>query len=114
MACDHGYCMHVVVRRHAMALDEVMDFARFAVNPVLDEIGVRAYLGALLIDRTGMALGTICVVDTKPHPWGQDGVEWIKAHAAELVERILERAASSNGSGNVPGAENCQQVKGLP
>jgi signal transduction protein with GAF and PtsI domain len=107
MACDHGYCMHVVVRRHAMALEEVMDYARFAVNPVVDEPGVRAYLGAPLIDHTGMTLGTICVLDTRPHRWGQDGVEWIKVQAAELVERILQRPARPGGSGQASGAAAC-------
>jgi hypothetical protein len=29
MACDHGYHVHVVARRHAMALDEVMDYVRW-------------------------------------------------------------------------------------
>jgi signal transduction protein with GAF and PtsI domain len=112
MACDHGYCMHVVTRRHAMALDQVMDYARFAVNPVVDEIGVQAYLGAPLIDRTGMTLGTICVVDTEPHPWGHDGVKWIKAQAAGLVERILERAARPDGFGHAPGAASLPAVRG--
>jgi GAF domain-containing protein len=104
MACDHGYCMYVAVRRHAMALDEVMDYHIFAGNPVVDEIGVRAYLGAPLIDRDGMLLGTICVVDTKPHDWGQEGLEYIKARAAELTDRIRARSASANGSGCAPGA----------
>lgn len=98
MKCDHGYCMYVAVRRHAMALDEVMDYHIFAGNPVVDEIGVRAYLGAPLIDRDGMLLGTICVVDTKPHDWGRGGVAWIKTKAGELTERILQRAASANGA----------------
>ncbi|MFE3451932.1 GAF domain-containing protein [Nonomuraea sp. NPDC059194] len=98
MACDHGYCMYVVTRKHAMALDEVMDYHLFAGNPVVDEIGVRAYLGAPLIDQTG-TLGTICVVDTKPHDWGTEGVAFIKARAAELVERIHQRASLLKGPG---------------
>jgi signal transduction protein with GAF and PtsI domain len=109
MACDHGYCMHVVTRGHALALNEVTDSARFAVNPVVDEIGIRAYLGAPLIDpTTGMILGTICVVDTEPHQWRVDAVEWIKAQAAELVERILQRADRRDGFGYAPGAAACQ------
>ncbi|MCG5216477.1 GAF domain-containing protein [Streptosporangium sp. KLBMP 9127] len=98
MGCDHGYCMYVVTRKHAMALDEVMDYHLFAGNPVVDEIGVRAYLGAPLIDQTG-TLGTICVVDTKPHDWGTEGVAFIKARAAELVERIHQRASLLKGPG---------------
>ncbi|HEY9367291.1 GAF domain-containing protein [Streptomyces sp.] len=88
---DHGYCPHVVVRRKALVLEDVCDYPRFAGNPVVDEIGIRSYLGAPLIDRTGVALGTICVVDTEPRPWGRPGLETIKAMAAELVEKIHRR-----------------------
>ncbi|TDC52525.1 GAF domain-containing protein [Actinomadura sp. KC345] len=98
MACDHGYCMYVVTRKNAMALDEVMDYHLFAGNPVVEEIGVRAYLGAPLIDRTE-TLGTICVVDTKPHDWGLEGVAFIKSRAADLVTRIRQRAGRHDGFG---------------
>ncbi|HEX8348310.1 MAG TPA: GAF domain-containing protein [Actinoplanes sp.] len=88
---DHGYCPHVVVRRKALVLDDVCDYPRFAGNPVVDEIGIRSYLGAPLIDRTGTALGTICVVDIEPRPWGRAGLATIKSLAAELVARIHQR-----------------------
>ena len=91
MSRDHGYCPHVVVRRKALVLDDVCDYPRFAGNPVVDEIGIRSYLGAPLIDRTGTTLGTICVVDTEARPWGRQGLETIKALASELVERINQR-----------------------
>jgi GAF domain-containing protein len=91
MARDHGYCPHVVVRRKALVLEDVCDYPRFAGNPVVDEIGIRSYLGAPLIDRTGVALGTICVVDVEPRPWGRAGLETIKSMAAELVEQIHRR-----------------------
>lgn len=91
MARDHGFCPHVVVRRKALVLEDVCDYPRFAGNPVVDEIGIRSYLGAPLIDRTGIALGTICVVDTEPRPWGRAGLGTIKSLAAELVEQIHRR-----------------------
>ncbi|MFJ6836272.1 GAF domain-containing protein [Streptomyces sp. NPDC091209] len=91
MARDHGFCPHVVVRRKALVLEDVCDYPRFAGNPVVDEFGVRSYLGAPLIDRSGIALGTICVVDVEPRPWGRAGLETIKAMAAELVERLERR-----------------------
>ncbi|HWG65518.1 MAG TPA: GAF domain-containing protein [Streptosporangiaceae bacterium] len=97
MACDHGYCMYVVTRGHAMALDRVTDYHLFAGNPVVDEIGVRAYLGAPLIDDTG-TLGTICVVDTEPHDWGPGGVAFIKGRAAELVQKIHQRQRLLTGA----------------
>jgi|SRR5882724_5631069 len=91
MARDHGYCPHVVVRRLPLVLDDVCDYPRFAGNPVVDEIGIRSYIGAPLIDRTGTALGTICIVDREPRPWGRPGLDFIKGRAAELVDRIHQR-----------------------
>ncbi|MFF7977019.1 GAF domain-containing protein [Streptomyces sp. NPDC007905] len=90
---DIGFCPHVVRRRKALVLDDVRDFPRFAGNHVVDAIGIHSYLGAPLIDHTGMVLGTICAVDQDPHPWGHQGLETIKTMAAELVERVerLER-----------------------
>lgn len=94
MARDHGFCPHVVVRGKALALEDVRDYPRFAGNPVVDEIGIRSYLGAPLIDRTGIVLGTVCVEDIEPRPWGRAGLDTIKAMAAELVEWIELRESS--------------------
>lgn len=93
---DMGICPHVVKRRRALVLEDIRDFPRFAGNPVVDAIGVHSYLGAPLIDSTGVVLGTICVVDQDPHPWGHTGLETIKAMAAELVERLEESARRRN------------------
>lgn len=89
MTRDQGYCPHVVVRKKALVLEDVCDYPRFAGNRVVDEIGIRSYMGAPLIDwKTGMALGTICVVDTDTHPWGREGLATIKSLAQQLVDRI--------------------------
>ncbi|MEU2062933.1 GAF domain-containing protein [Streptomyces sp. NPDC013455] len=85
---DHGFCPHVVVRRKALVLEDVRDYPRFAGNPVVDEYGIRSYLGAPLIDRSGMALGTVCAADTAPRIWGRPGLETIKALAADLVVHL--------------------------
>jgi len=91
MERDYGFCPHVVARRKALVLEDVRDYPRFAGNPVVDEFGIRSYLGAPLIDSTGMVLGTVCVEDVEPRSWGKSGLETIKSSAAELVAR-LERA----------------------
>ncbi|MCS0599818.1 GAF domain-containing protein [Streptomyces sp. LP11] len=89
---DHGFCPHVVVRRKALVLEDVRDYPRFAGNPVVDEYGIHAYLGAPLTDSSGMVLGTVCAMDTEPRVWGRAALETVKALAAELVGR-LERGA---------------------
>ncbi|WP_327371473.1 GAF domain-containing protein [Streptomyces sp. NBC_01217] len=97
VAMDRGYCPHVVVRRKALVLEDVCDYPRFAGNPVVDEIGIRSYLGAPLIDRTGIALGAVCAVDTVPRPWGRAGLDTIKSLAQELVGHIHRREDNSFG-----------------
>ncbi|MFD4791075.1 GAF domain-containing protein [Streptomyces sp. NPDC058459] len=89
---EHGFCPHVVVRHRALVLEDVRDYPRFAGNPIVDDLGIRSYLGAPLIDRSGMVLGTVCAADTEPRSWGRAGLEAIKGMAAELAVRI-ERAA---------------------
>ncbi len=88
---DHGYCPHVVVRRRALVLEDVRDFARFAGNAVVDGSGVRSYLGAPLTDRRGIVLGTVCAVDVAPRRWGTGGLATAKELAAEVVALLHER-----------------------
>ncbi|MFB8777654.1 GAF domain-containing protein [Streptomyces broussonetiae] len=85
---DHGFCPHVVVRHKALVLEDVRDYPRFAGNPVVDEFGIRSYLGAPLIDTTGMVLGTVCAADIRPRPWGRTGLDTIKSTAADLTARL--------------------------
>jgi GAF domain-containing protein len=91
MTLEEGWCPHVVVRRKALVLDDVCDYPRFAGNPVVDKLGIRTYLGAPLIDHTGTTLGTICVVDNEPRPWGHPGLNLIKDMTVELMKRIRQR-----------------------
>lgn len=88
---DAGYCPHVVVRRKALILDDVLDYPRFAGNPIVDALMVRSYAGAPLTDRTGTVLGTICVVDSEPRPWGKAGLDLMKRRATELADLIHRR-----------------------
>ncbi|MEU8701377.1 GAF domain-containing protein [Streptomyces sp. NPDC048680] len=97
VALDHGYCPHVVVRRRALVLEDVCDYPRFAGNPVVDDIGIRSYLGAPLIDRTGIAVGAVCAVDTVPRPWGRAGLDTIKSLAQELIVHINRREENNIG-----------------
>jgi GAF domain-containing protein len=91
MARDHGWCPHVVVRKKALVLEDVCDYPRFAGNPVINEIGIRSYIGAPLIDwNTGVALGTVCAIAPDVTPWGRQGLETIKSMAQQMVDRLRE------------------------
>lgn len=96
MRHDQGYCPHVIRRRLSLVLDDVCQNPRFAVNPVVNEMHIRSYMGAPLIDdKTGVALGTVCAVSTSTSGWGRQGLDLIKATAAEVMAMIVraERGA---------------------
>lgn len=96
MGRDHGFCPHTVKRTTALVLDDVCDYPRFAGNPVVDEIGIRSYMGAPLVDPlVGFNLGTICVVDTDSRTWGRQRLEIIKHMAQEMSDTIRAIAADS-------------------
>ncbi|THV27637.1 GAF domain-containing protein [Glycomyces paridis] len=95
MPGDHGYCVYVVAREKAMALNNVMDYARFAGNPVVDALGIRSYIGAPLLDDEGATIGTVWAIDNKTHQWGTADVDAMKTVAAGVVERIRAKHAAA-------------------
>jgi GAF domain-containing protein len=98
MPLDHGFCPHVVERKLALPLDDICDYPRFAANPVVAKLGIRSYLGAPLIDHNNVTLGTVCVVvPNEPRSWGDEGVELIKATAADVVKMINRRDEQRRG-----------------
>lgn len=82
---DYGFCPHVVAQGSQLALDDVFDYPRFKGNPLVNEMGVRAYLGTPLRDHTGMILGTVCVADMRPREWGPERKESMQ----QLAETLL-------------------------
>lgn len=66
---DISFCGHAVYLREVLVVPDATRDARFADNPlVTGDLGLRYYVGAPLINAEGHALGTLCVIDYKPHP----------------------------------------------
>ncbi|MFE4970779.1 GAF domain-containing protein [Kitasatospora sp. NPDC056651] len=91
MPLSHGFCPHVVAQRSPLALDDILAYPRFAGNPVVDELGVRAYLGAPLVDDTNTVIGTVCVLDREPRQWGRERLRDIQHLAEALLSEIRLR-----------------------
>ncbi|MFI0470068.1 MULTISPECIES: GAF domain-containing protein [Saccharopolyspora] len=86
-----GWCPHTLARKKAFPLGNVMAYPRFAGNVLVDEMGAKSYLGAPLIDDTGTALGTVCVVDIVERDWNMSDVNAIKTFAKDVVQGIYHR-----------------------
>ncbi|MGZ3750435.1 MAG: GAF domain-containing protein [Mucilaginibacter sp.] len=65
---EHSFCTYTVQEDHVMVVEDATTDDRFSHNPmVVNEPGLRFYAGAPLITREGQRIGSLCVVDTKPH-----------------------------------------------
>ncbi|HEX3785703.1 MAG TPA: GAF domain-containing protein [Pseudonocardiaceae bacterium] len=89
MPLDYGYCPMVSTRRRALPLSDTRDFSGFTHTTVTVMLRVLTYLGAPLIDPdTDMVLGTVCLIDTRPHEWTAEHVAAIKDQAAQVIDYI--------------------------
>src|ERR1700744_3256897 len=65
---DLSFCTYTIAGPDELLIvrDALQD-ERFAGNPVVTEANVTFYAGVPLINEDGFALGTLCVLDQKPH-----------------------------------------------
>ncbi|MEU9918831.1 GAF domain-containing protein [Streptomyces sp. NPDC051001] len=95
MSRRHGWCPEVIARQKALPLPDVYASPRFAGNHVTDALGIRAYFGAPLIDtETGVAWGTVCVIDPEPRPLrqAQHLLDIVKDTGTTVVQALAARA----------------------
>ena len=92
-----AFCAHVVKRKERLGCLVVPDATkdeRFKDNPfVTDGLKVRFYAGAPLVTPEGHRLGSLCVIDTEPHPEGlsRGEMEELETYAREVVYHLITR-----------------------
>ena len=87
-----SFCTHTIQRPdRVMVVEDATLDPRFADNPlVVGAPGIRFYAGAPLTMESGLAMGTVCVVDTRPHRVDEKQIEELRFLATQVVS-VLER-----------------------
>jgi GAF domain-containing protein len=86
---SHSFCQHAVARREPLVVDDARQHPILKDNPAVREMGAIAYAGVPLIDPAGHALGTLCVLDSRPRQWSSHQVELL----ADLAESVMSEIA---------------------
>ena len=68
---DIAFCRFTIRQSLPMVVEDAACDPRFQNNPlVLGEPHIRFYAGAPIINREGLALGSVCLIDTVPRSFG--------------------------------------------
>jgi len=86
---DISFCGHAILGEDIFLIEDASKDERFSDNPlVTDPPNIRFYAGCPLKHLDGSKLGTLCIIDTKPHTLDSHDLEALR-DLAEMAEREL-------------------------
>ncbi len=88
---DIAFCAHAILTpQDVLEVKDATQDDRFADNAlVTGEPGIRFYAGAPLVTQTGLALGTLCVIDYQPRQLSAEQKSSLMLLASQVV-KLLE------------------------
>ncbi|HMN93910.1 MAG TPA: GAF domain-containing protein [Hydrogenophaga sp.] len=92
---DISFCGHAILERNILLVPDALKDERFHDNPlVVNKPWVRFYAGAVLRMPYGMALGTLCVMDTRPREMDSVDLAILGSLRDLVVEEMVRQETS--------------------
>ncbi|HSB95300.1 MAG TPA: PAS domain S-box protein [Spongiibacteraceae bacterium] len=92
---DYAFCAHAIHSPQPLIVADALQDTRFADNPlVLGDPYIRFYAGRPIFSSSGIALGTLCVIDRKPRALSATEVLLLEDVAALAQREIVQREAA--------------------
>ena len=86
---DASFCAHVVYNREPMVVVDALSDERFADNPlVLGGPRIRFYAGYPVTLDDGNCIGTLCLLDTRPHTFEESDLRQLRDLALIVTEQF--------------------------
>lgn len=90
---DRSFCKIVTRTGEMLAVSDARADERVKDNPIIDEMGVIAYLGAPIVGPSGESLGSLCALDRVPREWSDNQKRAITDLADCVTDYIALRHA---------------------
>jgi GAF domain-containing protein len=88
---DLSFCKYAIKHKGLLTVNDTLLDSRFSDHPnVISNLKVRFYAGAPLVTREGLIIGTLCVLDYKPHKLDAEQKAMLKLlskHAISVMEQ---------------------------
>ena len=92
-----AFCAMAIDQANTLVVEDASQDPRFAANPlVTGDRHLRFYAGAQLLTPEGVALGTLCVIDQKPHRLSADQQLSLEALARQVMTHFELRRLLAN------------------
>jgi GAF domain-containing protein len=85
---SHSFCQHVAATAEPLIVSDARLHPVMKDNPGVKDLGIIAYLGVPLVSPEGHALGSFCVIDSRPRQWTPDDVFVVSALARSVMTEI--------------------------
>lgn len=85
---EESFCRHVLVAREPLVVEDARTDDRVRESPLIEELGIVAYLGAPLVTTDDHALGAFCVASPTPREWSEGDVEAVRDLAASATSEL--------------------------
>jgi PAS domain S-box-containing protein len=105
---SHSFCQHVVTSRRLLQVNDAPAHPLVCDNYSTVNMGIRAYLGAPLMDAEGFILGAFGVVDITPRDWTEEDRERIIDFAAMAMAETELRIATVQARAQARAAHNAE------
>ena len=88
---SYSLCKHVVATARELVVDDAREHPVLCGNLAIGELGMVAYAGVPLVTSAGHALGSFCVIDTKPRNWTADDLDILRELGGIAMREIENR-----------------------
>ncbi|MGI8889258.1 MAG: AI-2E family transporter [Chthoniobacterales bacterium] len=107
-------CGHVVSKNNILVVEDLARDRRFANNPLLKSRGLRFYAGVPLRGPSGRAIGSLCLLDTKPRKMSEHDRRLLEVFADDLSDEIKSRAPEKLATPAPVEATTSEAVSAVP